>query len=80
MSILHVRGLEEQLYGKLNKLAEQHGRSLSAEVIALLQQAVEREELRTQRNTVLLQIKEASAPYGETGTTSTNLLREDRER
>jgi len=40
MSILHVRNFPENLYEQIRRLAEQENRSISAQVIYLLERAV----------------------------------------
>jgi len=44
MAILHVRGVPDELHELLRKRAAAHHRSLSAEVIALLDRATGRED------------------------------------
>ena len=44
MAILHVRGVPDELHELLRKRAAAHQRSLSAEVIALLDRATGRED------------------------------------
>ena len=46
MAILHVRSVPEDLHERLQRLAQSRSRSLSAEVITLLYQALEEEENR----------------------------------
>ena len=41
MPTLHVRNVPEDLYSEINAMAREQKRSLSAEVIALLERAVE---------------------------------------
>jgi plasmid stability protein len=54
MATLHVRGLPDELYEQVRRLASARHRSLSAEVTALLEQALA-EESRRQEQTVLLE-------------------------
>ncbi len=80
MTILHVRNVPEQLYERLKARAETQRRSLSAEVIALLESAIEEAE---HDPTVTLQaIRERRERYtiSPDAPDSTLLLREDRER
>lgn len=44
MNTLHVRSVPEALYRRIQLLANQKNRSLSAQVITLLQQAIESED------------------------------------
>jgi len=45
MPTLHIRNVPDDLYERLQSLAQAKHRSLSAEVIRLLSQALEKEEL-----------------------------------
>jgi len=77
MSILHVRNIPDELYARIQRRAEAQGRSITAEVIGLLWQAIE--EAETDQAEVLSGIRRrrffaAGAPD------STTLLREDRRR
>jgi plasmid stability protein len=79
MSILHVRNVPQELHVRLKQRAETQHRSLSAEVITLLEWAVEEidqaavslEAIRSRR---FFEPASVGAPD------STTLLREDRER
>ena len=46
MAVLHVREIPDQLYRQVQKMAQAQGRSLSAEVIAILEAAVQQQESR----------------------------------
>lgn len=80
MPILHVRNVPEELYKRIQQRAQSQHRSISAEVLSLLRDALEVSE-RPQAH-VLGEIRrrrfyrpaEAGAPD------SVDLLREDRER
>lgn len=80
MPILHVRNIPDELYSRLKQQAQADNRSISAEVIVLLDRALA--EAERSQNEVLDSIRrrrffrpaEAGAPN------STDLLREDRER
>lgn len=80
MTILHVRNVPEQLYERLKARAETQRRSLSAEVIALLESAIE--EAARDPAVTLQAIRERRARYAISpdAPDSTLLLREDRER
>ena len=74
MSTLHVRSVPDDLYQKLQQLARSHNRSLSAQVIAMLAQAVEERQ-----GEVLASIHQRrSAPTEKPH--SQKMLREDRDR
>lgn len=80
MSTLHVRNVPADLYERIQRRAQAQGRSLTAEVVSLLERAIE--ETETTQAEVLAGIRrrrffspaEAGAPD------STALLREDRQR
>ena len=80
MPILHVRNVPEDLYKRIQERARREHRSLSAEVIMLLQQALQQPQ-RSQSE-VLSDIRRhrffCSAEVGAPD--SVELLREDRER
>lgn len=80
MPTLHVRNIPEDLYRSLQEQAAAESRSLSAQVVMLLQAAVRSAEHRQSQADLLGEIRRrrfhppAGAPDG------TSLLREDRER
>ncbi len=80
MSTIHVRSVPEELYERIQKLAASKNHSLSAEVILLLDRAVEAEESRKQQAQLLSNIRRRrfSPPAGTTD--SLKLLHEDRSR
>jgi len=80
VSILHVRNVPENLYDQIRRLAEQENRSISAQVIYLLERAVvqnpqaQQEILGNIRRRRTFNPEQAGAPG------SLSLLREDRAR
>jgi plasmid stability protein len=80
MAILHVRNVPDKLYEKLRQRAQVQHRSLSAEIIHILQEAVEHPK-RTPAD-ILASIRQRRYFQPETigAPDSTSLLREDRER
>ena len=79
MNTLHVRSVPEELYEQIRRLALAQQRSLSAQVITLLERAVAEENRREQQADVLASIRRRR--FTPTATTdSTALLREDRAR
>ena len=82
MPILHVRDVPAILYRKIRKLAESQRRSIGAEVVTLLDRAVQEENLRQVRHKVLQDIKKSRAKlrYDPAIPDSVVLLREDRSR
>ena len=78
MPTLHVRSVPEDLYKRLHALAQEQNRSLSAQVVTLLEQALRDEEQRKEFSSVLQNIRRRRfAPPAKMGD-STVLLREDR--
>jgi plasmid stability protein len=73
MATLHIRSVPDEMVDRLRALARARQRSLSAQVIALLERALA-EETQQQAQVNLLDAPPAGAPD------STLLLREDRER
>jgi len=80
MAVLHVRSVPDELYETLKLRAHEQGRSLSAEVILLLHQAVQA-PARSQAD-VLASIarRRHFDPAASGAPSSTNLIRQDRER
>jgi plasmid stability protein len=79
MAILHVRGVPDELYEQLRRLAQHRQRSLAAEVINLLTQAVEAENRRQEQASILDSIRRRRF-VPPTNLDSLTLLREDRDR
>ncbi|MFO7696058.1 MAG: Arc family DNA-binding protein [Anaerolineae bacterium] len=79
MSTLHVRNVPEALYERLRQRAAEQRRSLSAEVVILLSQALSQEQ---SASATLEEIRRGRAysPSAVGAPDSTRLLREDRER
>jgi plasmid stability protein len=82
MPTLYVRDFPKELHDKVKALATGHRRSVSAEVTALVEQAVEAEAARKGRLEALDRIIERSEGYvlPPGAADSVTLLREDRER
>lgn len=79
MSILHVRNVPQALYTRLKQRADTRRRSLSAEVITLLEWAVEEVE-RAELSPESIRRRRFFEPASVGAPDSTTLLREDRER
>ena len=82
MAILHVRNVPDEMYQRLQRLAEQRKRSLSAEVVTILERGIEEEERRSTQRELIEKIRRERFRYPE-GTQvpdSYELLREDRAR
>ena len=80
MATLHVRSVPEDLYERIQRLAQSRSRSLSAEVITLLYQALEDEENRKHQGKLLADIRRRRFTLSAGAADSIELLREDRQR
>jgi len=80
MSTLHVRNVPDGLYETIRRLAQASSRSLSAEVVELLDQAVAEARRRVRMKELLAEMKRnrIRAPAG--APTAEQLIREDRDR
>jgi plasmid stability protein len=80
MNTLHVRSVPEDIYKRLHLLAKMRNRSLSAQVVEMLSQALEEEELRSKQKAALDSIHRRRFTLPAKSTGSLDLLREDRKR
>ncbi len=80
MNTLHVRSVPDDLYERLQKLAHAKNRSLSAQVVTMLTQAIEDEERRKKQAKVLTSIQRRRFKAPKNAPSSLELLREDRGR
>jgi plasmid stability protein len=80
MNTLHVRSVPDDLYVRLQKLAQAKSRSLSAQVIIMLTQAIEDEERRRKQAKTLTSIRRRRFTPPKNVPTSLDLLQEDRSR
>ncbi len=82
MPILHVRNVPEDLYEQVRRRAAAERRSLSAEVIRLLEGALAQAEPAGSQAEILAEIRHRRSfrPADAGAPDSTTLLREDRER
>ncbi len=80
MNTLHVRSVPDELYERLQQLANARNRSLSAQVITMLAQAVEVEERRKKQAKTLKSIQRRRFKAPRNAPSSPDLLREDRTR
>ena len=79
MATLHVRGVPDELYERVRKLAAIRQRSLTSEIVYLLEQALADEALRQEQGELLYSIgQHRYTPPTEMD--SLAMLREDRER
>ena len=79
MAILHVRNVPDELYAELQRRAEAQRRSLSAEVITLLDWAIG-ETGRASTTLASIRSRRTYDPAAVGAPDSTALLREDRAR
>lgn len=79
MATLHVRGVPDDLYERVRNLAAAKQRSLSAEIVQLLEQALAEEDLRAEQTALLESIRRHRYAPPE-GMNSVAMLREDRRR
>jgi plasmid stability protein len=80
MPTLHVRNVPERLHRKIRSLATDSNRSLSAEVVELLDRGVHDAELRRAQKGLLTDIRRNRFKPPKGTPESQILVREDRER
>ena len=80
MSTLHIRSVPEDLYTQVQELARLSSRSLSAQVVTMLYQALEDEARGGQQGQALQAIRRRRFAPPKGAPTSADLLREDRQR
>ena len=80
MPILHVRNVPETLYTDLQRRADRQRRSLSAEVITLLEWALTEAERTSEMTLTSIRQRRSLDPASTGAPDSTTLLRQDRER
>lgn len=82
MPILHVRNVPERIYQRLQRLAAERNRSVSAEVITLIEGAMDAEEQRVEQLKLLENIRKNrySFPEDMKVPEAWELIREDRDR
>ena len=80
MNTLHVRSVPDDLYRRLQQLAEARNRSLSAQVVTMLTEAFEEEERRKDQTAILASIRRRRFTPPIESPSSLELLHEDRER
>ena len=80
MPTLHVRSIPEDLYLQIQRLAETKNRSLSAQVVNMLTQALEEEKRRKVQIKALTSIRRRRFTAPKKAPSSLTLLHEDRSR
>ena len=80
MPTLHVRSVPEDLYDSGRKLAQLRSRSLGAQVVTMLYEALDEEEQRKDQAHVLTSIRRRRFSSPDKAASSLDLLHEDRRR
>jgi plasmid stability protein len=82
MATLHVRNVPEKLYKRIQKLAEEANRSVTAEVIQLLSQGLQASETRRSAAVTIEHIRQRAQKVRlpRNWVDSVELVREDRSR
>jgi plasmid stability protein len=80
MPVLHVRNVPDDLYSSLQHRAKAQRRSLSAEVIVLLEWAIKEAERYSENPLPSIRRRRFFEPAAVGAPDSTTLLRQDRER
>mgnify|MGYP001765998058 FL=1 len=80
MPTLHIRSVPEDLYVRVQQLAQNSSRSLSAQVVTMLYDALEEEESRRAQGQALSAIRRRRFVPPAGTPSSVDLLRQDRQR
>lgn len=80
MPTLHVRSVPEDLYDQVRKLAQLCSRSLSAQVVTMLYEALDIEKQRKDQTSVLSSIRRRRFAPPKNAASSLDHLREDPKR
>lgn len=82
MATLQIRNIPDNLYSQIEILAQEHNRSLDAQVVVLLQNALQQEKTYPDQAKLLTQIRRRryTYPKDQYHLDSVQMLREDRER
>ena len=80
MPTLHVRNVPEDLYERIRELAQLRSRSLGAQVVTMLYEALDEEELRKDQTGALTSIRRRRFAPPKKAASSLDLLHEDRKR
>ena len=80
MNTLHVRSIPEDLYQRLQNLAQRRNRSLSAQVVEMLTQALEEEERQKEQVLALSSIRRRRFTPPAHSPSSLDMLHADRKR
>lgn len=82
MAILHVRNVPDELYVQIQSLAQTRNRSVSDEVVVLLEAALQQEQARQKQVELLAEIRRRRCTYPKNKRVpdSVKLLHADRAR
>ena len=80
MNTLHVRSIPEDLYQRLQRLAQKRNRSLSAQVVEMLAKALEDEERQKEQIQALGSIRRRRFTPPAQSPSSLDMLHTDRKR
>jgi plasmid stability protein len=80
MATLHIRSVPEDLYRRLRELARDSHRSLSAQVVSLLTEAISARDATSGQSQLLAAIRRRRFHPPPGAPDSRELLREDRQR
>jgi plasmid stability protein len=80
VSTLHVRNVPAELYERLQQRAQAQGRSLTAEVVSLLERALDETDATQAEVLAGIRRRRFFSPAQAGAPDSTTLLREDRQR
>ena len=80
MPTLHVRSVPEELYDQVRQLAQLRNRSIGAQVVTMLYEALDEEEKRKDQTSALASIRRRRFAPPKKAASSLDLLREDRRR
>ena len=80
MPTLHVRSVPEDLYDRVRQLAQVRSRSLGAQVVTMLYEALDEEEQRNDQARLLTSIRRRRFIPTKKTVSSLDLLHEDRKR
>ncbi|MBI1743439.1 hypothetical protein HYR54_10305 [Candidatus Acetothermia bacterium] len=78
MPTLYVRQIPDRLYQQARKIAMAQGRSLSAYIVTVLEQAIEDEKLRRTRSKALSNIRRRRRPLPANAPDSVTIVRQVR--
>jgi hypothetical protein len=79
MPTLYVREIPEDVYQSAQRIAHEQGRSLSAYVITVLEQAIEDEQVRRRSSQALARIRRRRRPLPPDAPDSVEIIRRMRD-